>query len=256
MNRSFVFSIFFLFIGFNVSAECAGTGLYAFPEGGAIKKTSLFILDGYAESQHVIDGLNNKYPIYLKSGNERILLKVVETHVGQFLLTQAILKPEKALVPGKNYQLIIENLPDYERLGAYNSKTHAYDPLTYSVTDESDTEAPKWIKNPKEKDKSLVHFGCGPSVHVNFEMSLKETGDYVVKTTVKSKESGKETTYYIGSSENHLSIGHGMCSGAFTFHEGDQYEVKFRIMDASGNLSEETEWIAFTKPVDQPGSNR
>lgn len=236
--------------GFNASADCGGTGLYVFPGKGNIQKTSIFLLDGYAESQHVVEGLNSKYAIYLLSENERIPLHVLEVHTGQFHLTQALLTPEKALVPGKKYQLIIDNLPDYESLGQYNSTTGKYDPITYFVTDESDTEAPKWIKTPKEKDKSLAHFGCGPSVHVNFEMSLKETGDYVVKTIVRSIQSGKETAYYIGAYGQLISIGHGMCSGAFTFHEGDSYEVTFQVMDAAGNRSAETGWIAFTKPVD------
>ncbi|MNJ91750.1 hypothetical protein D3C87_94040 [compost metagenome] len=250
MRLSFLFSLLFCFIAFNSLAECAGNGLYAFPGKGEIKKTSLFVLDGYAESQHIIEGLNSKYAVYLKSEDERIPLKVLEIHTGQFNLTQALLKPEKELIPGKKYQLIIDNLPDYERWGEYNSKTRKYDPVTYFVLDESDHEAPQWIKTPKENDKSLVHLGCGPSIHVNFEMSLKENSDYLVKTIVKSIESGRETTYYISASKEQITIGHGMCSGAFAFSEGDSFEVKFQVMDASGNTSSETEWIAFTKPTD------
>ncbi|MDF3025923.1 MAG: hypothetical protein K0S23_230 [Fluviicola sp.] len=248
MKSSVIAFLIFICMGFKCSADCAGTGLYVFPNQKEIKKTSVFILDGYAESQHVINGLNKQFPIYLKSGGERISLVVEEIHVGQFFLTQALLKPERSLTPGKEYQLVIEHLPDYENLGNYNSKTQKYDAITYFVTDESDTEVPRWIVVPKEKNKSFRHYGCGPSIHVNFDSQIKEQSDYLIKTTVRSVETGKETTYYISEGREGISIGHGMCSGAFIFDEGMNYQVKFMIIDVSGNVSEETEWIAFTKP--------
>ncbi|WP_343632563.1 hypothetical protein [Fluviicola sp.] len=249
MKLSIIALLAFIPVAFNCLADCAGTGLSAFPYQGEINKNTVFVLDGYAESQQVINGLNEKFPVYLKSGDERIPLKVLEIHVGQFYLTQAVLKPEMSLIPGKKYQLVIDHLPDYEKLGVYNLKTHGFDPISYFVTDTTDMEAPVWTEKPQEKDKSLTHFGCGPSIHVNFKMDVKEQSEFLVKTTVKNRKTGTETIYYIGGKEG-LSIGHGMCSGAFTFDDSLEYEAKFQLMDASGNISEETDWIAFTKPID------
>lgn len=250
MKLSIITFWVFASVGFNCLADCAGTGLSAFPYQGEINRNSLFVLDGYAESQHVINGLNNQFPVYLKSGKEQVPLKVLEIHVGQFYLTQAVLKPETPLIPGKKYQLVIDHLPDYERLGVYNLKTHDFDPVTYFVTDVTDTDAPVWLEKPQEKDKSLAHLGCGPSIHVNFKMNVQEQSEFLVKTTVTNKKTGMETTYYIGGGKEGLSIGHGMCSGAFDFDDSMEYEAKFQLMDASGNVSEETGWVAFTKPTD------
>ncbi|WP_430406956.1 hypothetical protein [Fluviicola sp.] len=250
MKFSMIALLTFLSIGFNGLADCAGTGLNLLPSQKEIKKTSLFLLEGYAESQHVITDLNTKYPIYLKSGNERIPLEVIETHVGQFYLTQVLLKPKEPLTPGKEYQVVIENLPDYENFGNYNSKTNKYDPITYLIKETSDEGAPQWIEAPKEKDKSLVHYGCGPSIMVNFTFTVKDASDIWVLTTVKSKETGTTISYILSMSESRVSIGHGMCAGAFTFNEGTDYEVQFSLMDSLGNKSEKaSEWITFTKPV-------
>lgn len=248
MKSSVIAFLLFISIGFNGLADCAGNGLSIFPHEKEIQKTSVFVLDGYAESQHVINGLNTKFPIYLKSGKERISLVVFEVQTGQFLVTQALLKPEKPLTPGKEYMLVIDNLPDYENLGTYNSKTQKYDVITYVVKDESDTEAPQWIKVPEEKGKSVQHFGCGPSIRIDFDLQIREQSAFLVKTTVRSVESGKETSYYVNAGKEGFAIGHGMCSGAFKFDEGKDYQARFTIMDASGNLSEETEWVTFTKP--------
>ncbi len=47
-----------------------------------------------------------------------------------------------------------------------------------------------------------------------------------------------------------------MCSGAFDFEEGDNYEIEFSIIDASGNLTAWTgDRIKFTKPTDTNTDN-
>ncbi|WP_133159315.1 hypothetical protein [Solitalea longa] len=59
-----------LFCSFTAYADCAVSGLYAFPGGSTIKQNSIFVPNGYAESQNVILSLNKKHNIYLKGGNK------------------------------------------------------------------------------------------------------------------------------------------------------------------------------------------
>jgi hypothetical protein len=62
-------------------------------------------------------------------------------------------------------------------------------------------------------------------------------------------KTGKETSYYIVPDSDKIYVGHGMCSGAFVFDEGNNYELEFTFMDASGNFTSWTgERIKFTKP--------
>ena len=232
-------------------ADCAGTGLWIFPSGQTIKQNSIFILDGYAESQNIILGLNKKYNIYLKSGNKKIKLLVTEICVGQFYLTQSVLKPERQLEAGLEYTMYIDNLPEYESFTKYNKITHAYEPVTYKVVAESDNEKPQLTTSPKELKKTLVHYGCGPSIHVVFSNPATDNSEIIVKTTVKDIKTGKETTYYIKPDGDKIKVGHGMCSGAFDFDDNsNNFEVEFSFMDASGNFSSwKGERINFTKPT-------
>ena len=245
-----------LFWTVSVYADCAGTGLWVFPSGQTIKQNSIFVLDGYAESQHVILGLNKKHNIYLKSGNKKIKLLVTEICVGQFYLTQAVLKPETELEAGLEYTIYIDSLPEYESFNKYNRTTQKYEPVTYKVVAEKDNEKPQISAMPKELKKTLVHYGCGPSIHVVFSNPAKDNSDIIVKTTVKNIKTGKETTYYIEPDGDKIKVGHGMCSGAFDFDDSNNYEIEFSFMDSSGNLTAWTgERIKFTKPTKQTDHN-
>lgn len=240
-----------------VYADCAGTGLWIFPSGQTIRQNSIFVLDGYAESQNVILGLNKKHNIYLKSGNKKIKLQVIEICVGQFYLTQAVLKPETELEAGLDYTMYIDSLPEYESFNKYNRTTHKYEPVKYKVVAEKDIEKPLLTTKPKELKKTLVHYGCGPSIHLVFSNPAKDNSDLIVKTTVKDLKTGKEATYYIEPDGDNINVGHGMCSGAFEFEDkSNNYEVEFSFMDASGNLTSWTgERIKFTKPTKSTNHN-
>ena len=241
-----------LFCTVSAYADCEGSGLSVFPSGQTIKQNSIFVLDGYAESQNIILALNKKFNIYLKSGDKKVRLLVTETHVGEFLLTQAVLKPETKLEVGLEYTMYIDSLPEYEFLNRYNKKTEQNELVTYIVLADNDTEKPLVNNRPKEIKKTLEYYGCGPSIHVIFDFSAKDNSEIIIRTTVKNQKTGFETIYYILPTDNKIKVGHGMCAGAFQFDESNNYEIEFSFMDASGNL---TVWsgqrIKFTKPTKQ-----
>jgi len=231
------------------NGECASEGLYVFPTGKTIKQNSIFIVDGYANSQEIILGLNKRYLIHLKGGDKKINLIVSTIYVGQFQLTQAILKPERELEAGLEYTMCIDKLPDNSVLQRYNTAANKYETVKYKVEFGTDTDKPTLLAKPKEIKKSLVHYGCGPSALVYFSFPVIDSSDIIIKTVLKNLETSKETTYYITPTKNEILVGHGMCSGAFTFDDGEKYEVEFSFMDASGNTTPSTERIKFTKPT-------
>jgi hypothetical protein len=240
-----------LFCTISVFADCAGAGLWMFPNNKTINQNSIFVLTGYAESQHVIVALNTKHPVYLKSGRQKIKLQVSEICIGQFYLTQAILKPETPLEAGLEYILCIDNLPEYEHIDQYNSKTESYEPISYTVSNIVDTNKPELLTQAKELKKTIHYYGCGPAKYVVFSNPAKDSSEIIIKTTVKNLKTRKETTYYIEPDQEVINVGYGMCSGAFTYVVDDEhYEIEFAYMDSSGNL---TPWagerIKFTKPT-------
>ncbi len=250
--RQLLIIIIGLFWTVSAYADCRGEGLYVFPSGQTIKQNAILVLDGYAHSQKVILGLNKEYHIYLKSGDKKVNLYVKEIRVGLFQLTQAVLTLESQLEAGLEYELLIDSLPKTESLTRYNELTNKHEPIKYTVVSGIDTDKPVLTSRPKEIDKSYVRFGCGPAMSVNFVFPIKDSSEVIIKTTVKNLTSRIETTYYIVPRNNQIEVGHGMCSGAFTYDDNNNYEVEFSFMDASGNTTTWTgDRIKFTKPKDE-----
>ena len=246
-------TFFVLFISiYSIHAKCSRNGLSVFPSGNLLRPNSIIVIDGYAMSQEIVKGLEKKYPVYLKSKTKKINLKVKEILFGQFKKTQAVLVPEAMLTAGEEYTLIIDKLPEDESLDRWNKELQKSEPVVYKVLKNEDTIKPTFKTTPKEIRKSYKYFGCGPSVHVDFECQVIDSSEYLIKTTVRNIKLNYESTYYLESyTEATISIGYGMCSGAFFFDEGDDYEVEFSIMDASGNFTPWTgERIKFTKPTE------
>lgn len=232
-------------------SKCASSGLTCWPAKETINANSIFVIGGYATSQKIITGLGTTYKVYLKSGKQIVNLKIQETLVGQFSLTQAILKPEKNLTVGLEYELIIEGSTRAKNeITRYSDLSHQNETIKWKVIADQDTNAPVWKEKPKFKNDTYEMFGCGPAVYANFSFSASDSSEYLIKTTVKNLTNGKETTYYLNAEDNIIEIGHGMCSGAFNFDNGDKFEVEFDLIDASGN---QTAWtgkrLEFKKPV-------
>ncbi|MEL1241048.1 hypothetical protein [Flavobacterium flavipallidum] len=232
-------------------SKCASSGLYFWPTKPTINQNSIFVIDGYATSQKIISGLGTTYKVFLKSDKQKIKLNVQEMLVGHYSLTQAILKPDTTLTVGQEYELVIENLGDLEnQVSKYNSTTREKEKIKWTVTSDSDTATPIWLEQPKFKDGSYEEAGCGPIVFANFSFSASDNSEFLVKTTLKNKSTGNETTYYLKAGDKVIAVGHGMCSGAFNFDGGDKFEVEFSLFDASGNLTKWTgERIEFKRPT-------
>lgn len=228
-------------------AMCGSSRLTVFPSGQAIGRHPIFVLEGYANSQKVITGLNNQYAIYLQSGKIKVRLMVKDVYVGDFRLTQALLYPESVLTVGLEYTLHIDSLPDSEHV--HRLKRYV-DSVSYTVVPETDTQSPRLFSQPEVITKMLSYFGCGPATHVVFSNPAIDESEIIVKTTVRNVHSGKKTTYLVVPDSSKIFVGHGMCSGAFYFDSTDEYEVEFTFMDAAGNSTPwSTERIRFTKPT-------
>lgn len=237
------------FISTIASAKCADRGIYCPSKSSILNKNGLIILDFYASSQSLISNLNKKYPIYLESSNEKVPLNVIETLTGEMRLTQIVLKPVTELKTDEVYTLQIDNLPKYERKPErYNSSSNEWESLTFKISNTVDNDIPTVSNTPIEQKKTLVFYGCGPASWVYFSITGQDKSELFVRTIVKNKETGKVTTYILTIENGIAKVGHGMCSGAFQFDNGDNFEVAFQLFDQSGNKSNHSSQIAFTKP--------
>ena len=240
MKKNIILSLI-LFFNFNLFADCKNSYISVFPNKNNISSNSIFFIEAYGESESLINQLNKKHKIYLQSGNKKVNLIVKEILKGAKFISQAKLLPEKTLEVGLTYLLIIDSL---------NSEMSSiFSQRIYNVSKTMDLAKPNIISKPKYKSKALKHYGCGPEAYVNFTFNIKDSFELIVKTRLKNLKTGKTETYYIVPKNNEISVGYGMCSGAFNLEEGYNYEVKFYFTDASGNgTTWKNKGIQFTAP--------
>lgn len=230
-------------------ADCTSSGIWCWPTRTTIKRNSIFILTFYGLSQNLVSQLGKKHVVFLKSGKDKIPLLITEIHKGEFELTQVILKPDSELKSGLEYEIFIDSLSKYEGIEKRNSETKKRETAKWLVSDNKDIENPKWMEFPKVNSKTMVEYGCGPAKWVNFSFRFSDSSDILIKTTVKSLKTLSETVYYLETENNEIKIGHGMCSGAFHFDKGNNYEVTFSLIDQSGNFStQNSKPIRFSQP--------
>ena len=242
--------IYFLLLSIQGIAKCGSQNLSFWPNGKHINQNSIFVIEGYGLSQSIILELGKKNKVFLQSGDQKIKLNIQEIHVGQFHLTQAILKPEIILTSGHEYELIIENLDELEYLVKRYNDAREQVKIKWKVSADIDTISAIWKKIPIYKNSEYHELGCGPETNANFEFAAADNSEYLIKTILKNKSTGKETIYYLSVDDNKIiSVGHDMCSGAFKYTDGEYFEVEFSLYDSSGNL---TKWmgkrIEFKRP--------
>jgi hypothetical protein len=231
-------------------ADCASSGIWCWPGRTTINRNSIFILTFYGVSQDIVSQIGKPHSIYLKSVKQNIPLIITEINKGEFGLTQVLLKPSSELTGGLEYEILIESLSRYEAIDKWNTETKKLEKARWIVSNTKDTENPKWVELPKLTDKTMVEYGCGPAKWVNFSFRFSDSSDILIKTTVKSLQTQTETTYYLENDGNKIKLGHGMCSGAFHFDKGDNYEVTFALMDQSGKCSiQSSKPVRFSKPL-------
>lgn len=248
MKKLFLTLLILTFGTIRIYADCSSSNISVWPKGTEINSNSIFIIQGYGTSQDIIRGLNIKYKVYLKSKNSIVPVEIIKVYEGQYSLTQAILKPKSQLIEGKTYTLQISNLEDYEKEDYYQKK------IKWTVNNKKDIDLPYWSAKPKYENKQKINYGCGPAKFIDFCACINDSSPVVVFTKLTEEKTGKTAEYFITPDSTFLRIGHGMCSGAFEFEDGEHYKISFSLMDASGNRNDTlTNEINFISPTDNDG---
>ncbi len=246
--------LMFLVISIKAWADCPMGRVELWPSGNSIYENSLIVINGYGLSQEFILQLNKKYPIFLISGKVKVVLTINEIITTEAGLTQAVLIPAKTLTPGSQYQIFIANIPKDQvpETTTWNQQTNKYEFPIWTVIKGKDIDKPLWKLKPKEVKKTYIQYGCGPEYYVHFNFQVLDQSEILIKTSVTSLSSNKIISCYLKPEDAiELKVGRGMCGGAFSFSDGENFDVTFDVMDASGNI---TKWIdnkiSFTKPTD------
>lgn len=245
----FLFSLFLF--SHIATAMCASSAIWLTSDTKIIHKNSILLLEFYGQSQLLIPELNKKYAIYLLSRNEKIILYPIEILTGGMRVTQVVLKPSGVLQEGNTYKLMIDNLPQGERIpGSYNPTTRQQEPASFVVSCEAGNDVqPAFMIPPVETGKSRVEYGCGPAKSLLYKFSTNNNSVSLIRTFVKNLSTGKTTEYILKAKDGVINVGHGMCSGPFPFIKENKYEISFAPVSMDGYTGKRTAAIALDQPL-------
>jgi hypothetical protein len=210
----------------------------------------MFIIEGYTMSQKTIESFK-KRAIFLESKNgETVELILQQILKGQMSLTQAIFKPKEELKPYTAYSLKFSNPSESEKreMLKWNAETKKNEPVYWKTsTIKNQNLLSSNLKIDFDKTE-VIHYGCGPSSNAIFKVKNKKASEIWFKTEVIDLSTNTKTTYFIREWQGNLNVGHGMCSGAFTFNGKGKYKVRFTPMTTDGKMNKKTKWITFENP--------
>jgi hypothetical protein len=243
--------LFLLILGIKSSfADCSMSGMYFFPETEDISLNSMFIIEGYAFSQKTINNFKER-KIYLESeSGELVELNLQEILTGQKQLTQAIFCPTSELKPNTKYFLKYSDQTENEgkEMIQYNREKKDRKEVYWQTTDKKALETLNSNLNIEFEKTEVIHYGCGPSANAIFNVKNKSESEIWYKTEVVDLNTNTKKVFYIKEWNGKLNVGHGMCSGAFTYSNKGKYKVRFTAMNTDGSSLKTTDWETFKSP--------
>ncbi len=251
--------IIILIVKLNIAlADCSSSGMTFFPINRKISLNPTFIVQGYDISQQTILSFE-KRNVYLESlTGEKINLKLIEILKGQMNLTQAIFKVESQLKPNTKYFMKYSNETNFEisERKRWNQESKKSEEIFWETTEVSKLEILDSNLNIEFYKTEVIHYGCGPSANAIFKINNSNKLEIWYKTELIEISTNMKTLFYVISNENKLNIGHGMCSGGFTFKDKGKYKVRFIPMNADGEMLKTTNWITFESPFVNDNFNK
>lgn len=231
------------------SFDCSASGIYTYPDKETISLNELIIIEGYANSQKIVKNLSHR-KVFLIAKNDKVVLNFKTTNVGEMSLTQSLFIPSRDLKPNTTYYLKFENQTKEETrlLKKWNRKTEKNEEINFKTNKKRTDQNNYRDIEYHFKDTNFTLFGCGPAVYANFKVSGFGNTIILHKVEVLNLKNQKNRTYYLYSFKSEISIGHGMCSGAFKFNGGDKYKVRFTPISSSGKEKKTSNWISFENP--------
>ena len=248
--KKILFVLAFLSCG-TAKADCAASGLYFYPTTNEVNTNSLFYIEGYYMDQEFIRKIGSKYTVKLVSKNESIELENIDLYEGMMHLTIVSLQPIKELTKDESYTLKIYDKEENEKLvpKRYEKHSREWTEVKYKATKTADKTTPQLIEMPNFNNSTFTPFGCGPAKYANFNCKIEDESEVLVLIKLKNLKTEEINIYPVLFQDEMIQIGHGMCSGPFTFESDVQYVASFSMMDICGNSVEKwTGWMKLTNP--------
>lgn len=257
MKNCLFFALFFLLsLLTKTNASCGSNGFHAWPEQKTIGSETVFMLEAYALSRQVIEGLNEAYPIYLEGQDgTQVPLEVTSIYESTYRNKQAILKPSAPLQVNQVYFLKIDGMgtEDEKVFGKYNARKNGFEPFQWQVVEKEKRRKPRWRwRSVSLEDKKTVYYGAEAEVYAKFHLHYRPEEPVLIFVILEDLTEEEVFNYYLPHQpKSPLKVGHDMCSGTYQYKEGHEYRIRFSIMTLDGRLSKrKSKPIRFDSPFE------
>ena len=232
-------------------SQCPAGGFWVWPSNEQISRTSIIILKGYSLTENVIERIHQDCKVFLSSDRHIVEVKKDTLIKGDLSISQLILKPQNLLIPGETYTLQIEGLEIEEKklLSYYTDKEVLKHTVTWKVTENYNEPPIKFTEIPKFLEAEVMDYGISPAVNSTFEIktNIESTQQLMLVERVNEKNQALDA-FYMELRGTVIHIGHGICSGAFSYQKDTKYKVRFKLVSPMGKESEFTEWVNLPNP--------
>ncbi len=213
------------------SAMCGFRDLTLRPEHGPQPTNLIVYLEGYGVDLGTVRALSKRHP-RLESSAHIIPLRVQQTYIGQQRLALAVLRPQEELRRNVTYLFAADGVSE-EDLMSYGWSGQTA--ITFRADAPADNDPPVWISAPQVLTGTYRRFGCGPASFVPVAIEAKDAGPLFVKVELERAGKSRRVSYILPIIDGVVSIGHGMCSGAFDLAPGEKARAHLTLIDLAGN---------------------
>jgi hypothetical protein len=223
-----------------VRASCPTTAISMFTSPGLLPPKPLLVISHQGE----LMGADVTTQIVLAQGQTLVGVKVVRSLLGRGV-RQFVVVPERPLEDG---EWVVT-----PRAGSAASEANYHHPLGTITVDRSvSVVPPRFVTQPKTGRFDETLFGCGPETLLVFDDSeLDREG--LVEVTLRGTDF-ELTGFATGSTKaaQRISVGLGMCGGAFDLPRGKTFAVTLTPVGADGTRGPLHMVLATTPPEPPP----
>ncbi len=163
------------------------------------------------------------------SGRDRVRIRALALHDGDFNVTQVILAPMRPLTAGRSYRL--ETTTPNEAATSLARRK-----LQWGV-EPANPERVAWTDTPIARGGSREFFGCGPAAHLSIEIPATGDARYALVDVRPHGDGSPVRWVYERRPDGRIAIGHGMCAGPVSLEAKTRYTVEVQsVIGASGRV--------------------
>lgn len=238
MRASLVIVLMVALLSGDAAAECALGGYSAWPPPGPVPRNTVILVEVYG---YLGRPLGSAWPATaeLRGGGDVVPLEPQLRFTGQAGGSQVLLEPTRPLTPGVEYELFMPELEDGP-LTHITFERPEFVPYRWTAHEATDRTAPVSVGEPKVAERRYIEWGCGSEIEVDVRLTARDSGPLLALAELTPTGGTLEEAgaYLLPVVDGAVSIGHGMCGGAFDLKPGGEYLLRLAILDSAGNRAD------------------